>query len=575
MRADRPGLRRDAETFFVGDEFQSIYRFRHADVQVFIDRRSAAAGHVALRDNYRSRPEVLQFVNDLFGRVFGDEYRALEASRRFEGPAFEYPVELLVVDRSEAAGAAEWRAAEATLIAERVAAVVADGEHEPGDVVVLLRSGTDVETYEEALRAKGLETHRAIGRGYYGRQQVIDLCAYLRLVRNRYDDHALLAVLASPLVGVSNDGLLRIRRAAKYSLYGALERTLPTGLAQRDTNLLRAFRQRFDRIVALSAEVGLEELCERIVSDHDYDLACLAQPDGKRRYANVRKLVRLAREYETLRGPDLPGFLHFVDAQAGAEGRESEAAIAEEEGGDAVRLMTIHSAKGLEFPVVVVADCGRRAPSAREEIIALPEGSFGFRVPDATGKLRDPTAYRNVLQAEKEASLQEQRRVLYVAMTRAADRLLVSGAWAPGSKDTSPLGWIIEGLGIDPERGRHGRARDPRARERHARPGARAPAAARGRGGRRAGGRPGPARAGRAAGPVRRAPGRGPARRSRWPSCLPCRRCRCRRRTSRGGSRSRRSRCTSAAATATTPSGRSASRPFAGRRRWSTRSSPG
>ncbi len=220
----------DAETFFVGDEFQSIYRFRHADVQVFIDRRSAAAGHVALRDNYRSRPEVLQFVNDLFGRVFGDEYRALEASRRFEGAAFEYPVELLVVDRSEASGAAEWRAAEADLIAERVAAVLEDGEHEPGDVVVLLRSGTDVETYEQALRARGLETHRAIGRGYYGRQQVIDLCAYLRLVRNRYDDHALLAVLASPIVGVSNDGLLRVRRAAKYSLYGALERTFPPGL---------------------------------------------------------------------------------------------------------------------------------------------------------------------------------------------------------------------------------------------------------------------------------------------------------------------------------------------------------
>src|SRR5262249_51394230 len=342
----------------------------------------------------------------------------------FEGAAFEYPVELLVVDRSEAGGAAAWRAAEAELVAERVAEVVAGGEHGPGDVVVLLRSGTDVETYEEALRARGLETHRAIGRGYYGRQQVLDLCAYLRLIRNRYDDHALLTVLASPLVGVSNDGLFRIRRAARYSLYGALERALPSRLAERDTTRLRAFRQRFDRSVALSAEVGLEELCERLVAEHDYDLACLAQPDGKRRYANVRKLIRLAREYEALRGPDLPGFLHFVDAQTAAAARESEAATAEEEGGDAVRLMTIHSAKGLEFPVVVVADCGRRAPSTREEIIALPDGRFGFRVPDATGRLRDPRAYVEVQEAEKEASLQEQRRVLYVAMTRAADRLL-------------------------------------------------------------------------------------------------------------------------------------------------------
>ena len=125
----------------------------------------------------------------------------------------------------------------------------------------------------------------------------------------------------------------------------------------------------------------------------------------------MRKLVRLAREYEALRGPDLPGFLHFVDAQAGPR-PASPRPRSPRRSGDAVRLMTIHSAKGLEFPVVVVADCGRgrRAPARRSS--RLPEGSFGFRVPDATaGKLRDPTAYRDVLQAEKEASCEEQRRV--------------------------------------------------------------------------------------------------------------------------------------------------------------------
>jgi ATP-dependent exoDNAse (exonuclease V) beta subunit len=436
----------DAERFFVGDEFQSIYRFRHADVDVFMQRRATAPSQVALQDNYRSRPEVLSVVNDLFGRVFGEGYRTLDAGRRFEGAAFEHAVELCVVDRAGTA-AEEWRAAEAALVAERVRAIVDAGEHTAGDVVVLLRSATDADVYEQALGAAGLETHRAIGRGYYGRQQVLDLCSYLRLLRNRYDDRALLTVLASPLVGLSNDGLMRVRRAARAGLFHGIERTLPDGLSDADTGLLRAFRQRYDRLVRDMGEIGLEDLCERIVQQHDYDLACLAQRDGRRRYANVRKLLRLAREYEALRGPDLPGFLAFVDAQAGA-GRESEAPTADEEGGDAVRLMTIHSAKGLEFPVVVVADCGRASPSAAEDIIALPDGRFGFRVPDPQGALHRPAAYNAVLEAEQSADELEQRRIIYVAMTRAVDRLIISGALA-GGRDTSPLAWMLDGLKVD------------------------------------------------------------------------------------------------------------------------------
>jgi ATP-dependent exoDNAse (exonuclease V) beta subunit len=437
----------DAEQFYVGDEFQSIYRFRHADVGVFLERRQAAPEHVALRDNYRSRGGVLAVVNGLFEEVFGDDYRALEPSKRFEGPEFEDPVELCVALAGDA-GVEAARETEATLVAERVQAVLAAGEHRAGDVVVLLRAATDAELYEDALRAAGLETHRTVGGGYYGRQQVVDLLAYLRLLRNRYDDRALLTVLASPLVGVSNDGLWQIRRAARAGIFHGIERMLPSELGERDLNLVRAFRQRYDRLVAASAELGLEALLERIVADHDYDLACLAQRDGRRRYANVRKLVRLAREYEALRGPDLAGFLAFADAQAAAGAREGEAPTIEEEGGDAVRLMTIHGAKGLEFPVVVVADCGRAMPRIKEDIIALPDGRFAFRVPDTVGRLHDPSAYETVWAAEQEADDAELRRVIYVAMTRAADRLIISGVVG---RDDSPLRFILDGLGVDPE----------------------------------------------------------------------------------------------------------------------------
>ena len=189
--------------------------------------------------------------------------------------------------------------------------------------MLLFAAGTDAEWYEEELRALGLPTYRATGRGYFGQQQVVDLLAYLRLLHNRYDDEALVSVLASPFVGVSNDALVLIRRAAgRRPLFTGLERVAADrSSTPRDERLLRAFRQRYDRLAAASARLSLERLCERIVAEHDYDLAVLAQWDGRRRYANLRKLARLARSYEELRGPDVEGFVRFV-SRAGGGRRE-------------------------------------------------------------------------------------------------------------------------------------------------------------------------------------------------------------------------------------------------------------
>jgi ATP-dependent exoDNAse (exonuclease V) beta subunit len=440
------------ELFFVGDEFQSIYRFLHADVEVFKERRDQVGEVLPLTHNWRSRPEILDVVNHLFGATFGDEFQRLVAAGRFPDPASGPAVELLVTDKASYRGAPHsWRRGEAKAVARRVKELVDAGEAEPGDVVLLFAAGSDAEQYEEELRALDLPTYRATGRGYFGQQQVRDLLAYLRLIHNRYDDEALVTVLASPFVGVSNDALVLLRRAApKRPLFAGLERGLPEGLVERDQRLFQAFRQRYERLTALAGSVGLERLCEQILVEHDYDLAVLAQWDGRRRYANLRKLARLARSYEELRGPDVEGFVRFVLEQDAAGVKELEA-VAEEEGAGAVRLLTIHAAKGLEFRVVVVADAGRDRPRpSGEEIICLPDGRFGFKVVDpASGKRKAAFAYDEVRDAEERAEEAERLRLYYVAMTRAIDKLIVAGSVDSERRDSrTPIGWVLDRLEV-------------------------------------------------------------------------------------------------------------------------------
>jgi len=443
--------REDAELFFVGDEFQSIYRFRHADVEVFRERREQVGGVLALTQNYRSRPEVLDVINHLFAADFGETFQPLDAAGRFSDPAFGAAVELLVTDKaSYAETGTHWRQAEARHIAARVRDLVDTGEAAPGEIVLLFAAGTDARLYEEELRALGLPTFRATGRDYYHQQQVVDLLAYLRLLHNRYDDEALVTVLASPFVGASNDALVLLRRAApKRPLFAGLEKGMPEGLSATDLRLFEAFKQRFDRLAAQAPALSLERLCEQIVCAHDYDLAVLAQWDGRRRYANLRKLARLARSYEELRGPDVQGFVRFV-AEQDAVGASELEAVAEEEGTDVIRLLTIHSAKGLEFKVVVVADAGRdRGRHDADEILCLPDGRLGFRVAEpSTGKRLSTSEYESVKTAEQDAEGAERLRLYYVAMTRAIDRLIVSGAIDQDRKAdaNTPIGWVLDRL---------------------------------------------------------------------------------------------------------------------------------
>ncbi|MGI8428794.1 MAG: UvrD-helicase domain-containing protein [Solirubrobacteraceae bacterium] len=484
--------------FTVGDAQQSIYAFRHADVELFQrrgQRLSESGARITLRTNFRSRTEILAAINTAFiaaaapagagGRAAVGEGSADRRAVRGEGsmegravlgegftpllagrtdlPAVDGPlVELLIADKGAAFAeeglASPWRLGEARALARRVSELI-DGGASPKDVVVLTRASTDLRAYESALERRGVPTYVIGGRGYWSHPQVLDMVAYLCALANPRDEQALYTVLSSPLVGVSLDALVLLAAAARAATrdpwWTARE---PEGrldeLDGEDREKLSEFVDWFAPERSLAAREAIEELIDRALERTGYDLAMLAMPGGERRLANVRKLMRLAREHEASCGRDLTGFVELVRGRsawrAGSvglgeprESRESEAPV-EGEALDAVRLMTVHRAKGLEFEIVCVADLGRGPRRAADLLRIARDGRLGLRLAQpGTGKREPALDYVALGEERGQAEALEERRLFYVAMTRARERLILSGAakldpWGGGG----PIAWI-------------------------------------------------------------------------------------------------------------------------------------
>ena len=461
--------------FTVGDELQSIYGFRHADVSLFRARRDELAeqgNSLSLRRNFRGRKPLLDVVNVVFAERFGDRYMPLQAGRAQETASEDEPlVELLLTHKrgwdedEELAGriagelppAPRWRQAEARLLAERVAELVVGGTVRAGDVAVLLRAVGDLELYERALKDRGLNTLATVG-GFWGRQQVGDLLAYLRTLANPLDELALYGTLASPLVGVSSDGLALLGRAAKASRRGVWE-TLkrvgedpdPLRLPAADRDLLMRFRARLRAERDAASRWTIAQLIERALEQSGYVEHVLSLSWPERRLANVHKLLRVARQYEASEGRDLRGFLdHVAHQQDGSSGAEPDAPVADGVG-DAVRLMSIHAAKGLEFGVVCVADLGRAQNLSVPDLLVDGE-LLGLRLArldssEATGTLD----FDSLCEERRRAQAEEEERILYVAMTRARERLLLSGScdlerWPEQKLGAPAISWLVPAL---------------------------------------------------------------------------------------------------------------------------------
>jgi ATP-dependent helicase/nuclease subunit A len=459
----------DGNRFLVGDVKQSIYRFRLADPNIFRDYARRWRGKdgrtIPLSENFRSRESLLHFVNSVFGllmrEVVGGVNYDAEAELKFGSPetrqdfslaknpspraelllrlktgrdekSFDDDGELADLEESEK---------EARLLALRLAGLknagceIWDDEQkifraaEWGDMAVLLRSPAGKsEIFAKQFERAGVPLAVARG-GFYDSSEILDLLSLLQLLDNPLQDVPCIAVLRSPLVGCSLDELAEIRLAAKDAhFWTALVRSQkPKVRSQNELeSKVSRFLERISRWRKLARQASLSQCLEEILAETFYADWLLSQPRGRQRRANVEQFLNQAQRFDQFQRRGLFRFLKFIEAQREA-GVEPESAPTVEE--NAVRLMSIHQSKGQEFPVVAIADL---AKSFNEQDLGgeiILDERFGLcprvQAPQTGG--RYPSLPHWLAQRHQRRELRgEELRLLYVAMTRARDTLVLS-----------------------------------------------------------------------------------------------------------------------------------------------------
>ncbi|MDX2163128.1 MAG: UvrD-helicase domain-containing protein [bacterium] len=475
--------------FLVGDPKQSIYAFRGADVSVFEQVRAdfrarPNAREIIMAESFRTHQRLIDGFNAWFAHVLRREthspvapyqvnYDPLSASRTLDAEA---PcVEWVLVDKGMLKGDADQepqaaRRWEARAVVERLRTIVETErwtvfdretrQHRPiryGDIALLFQAMTHAPLYEEALKAAGVRYVTVAGRGYYERQEVWDVLNLLRALYNPLDDLSLAAALRSPMFALSDEGLLALRlldeRAEKIPLWNALERAaadsglLPgddAAFAQYAWACLNELRQRVGR-------VSLAELLRAALDLTGYLAMLTGLPDGARRRGNVEKLIDKAAQSGSI---SLGAFALYLTDLSESETREGEAVLDAE---GAVQLMTVHKSKGLEFPLVVLVDSSHRPRGADHTPVLidplvgmackLSESAGDPESPDFEARAK-PFAYRysDKLRGMREEA--ERRRLLYVAVTRAQDYLIISGGYSAhkteGIKAEGVLNWLFQ-----------------------------------------------------------------------------------------------------------------------------------
>ena len=455
--------REGSNLFFVGDVKQSIYRFRLADPTIFLDKyarfadfRAALPGaprRILLRENFRSRRAVLEAANHVFSNIMSralgeldyDDAARLRAGASYPGD--DVLPELAVLELPDAdddAPTPEKAALEADYVARRIRALIdggtpvwENGAERPahyGDVVILLRSANSVgPVYRAALEAHGIPVSAETSGGFYTSEEVSVLCSLLAVVDNPHQDVPLIAALRSPLFGLTADDLAAVRTCDReHDFYTAVT------LAAETRDDCRDFLDVLARYRALSIELPLSEFLWHVVDGRAVMALTSAMPDGELRRRNVLLLLDLAQQFEQTGARGLHRFLLWMQRQE-TEGEEPAAPGGESR---SVRILSIHKSKGLEFPFVFLCDTARlfNKSDARASVLVHPALGLGPKCTDLEHGVEYPTIARQAIAAQLlTETLSEEMRLLYVAMTRAKERLVITGTVRDIGKTVSTL----------------------------------------------------------------------------------------------------------------------------------------
>ncbi|WP_077614836.1 helicase-exonuclease AddAB subunit AddA [Caenibacillus caldisaponilyticus] len=459
-------ISRGDNLFMVGDVKQSIYRFRLAEPGLFQKKYKAFSSdsperhgglRIDLSQNFRSRPEILDGTNYVFEQIMDEEVGEIDyderAALRFGAvgyPEAERPVEFHLLNRTAAEepeaeiGVDEYQTAEleAHFIAGRIKALIEDGfqvhDRTTGrmrpvqyrDIVVLLRSASSwAPAMLDVFKQRGIPAYTELSTGYFEAVEVSIMMSLLRTIDNPYQDIPLAAVLRSPLVGLSGAELARIRMAERTGPYYEAVRSYIERFDDECAAKLSAFCERLEAWRNRARRGALSDLIWQIYRETGYYDYVAGLVGGEQRQANLKALYDRARQYEKTSFRGLFRFLRFIERLQDRGGDLGEArALSEQE--DVVRVMTIHKSKGLEFPVVFVPGLNKKfnlQDTSGKTLLHKTLG-LGTKNVDPVQRIATPTlALSAVKRKITDETLAEEMRILYVALTRAREKLILVG----------------------------------------------------------------------------------------------------------------------------------------------------
>lgn len=456
-------IKRENNLFMVGDVKQSIYKFRLAEPEIFIGKYEAFRKNQSEHDikldlnrNFRSKGRIIAAVNDIFSQIMKkdlsgleyDEAAALYPGQTYEGE-LDYPVELQLIDDMKIDDLSvddeikemkkvEMEAyAAAQIIREARGKMIHDGKRgverpiTNKDIVILLRSVKGyADVYYEVLMKEGISVFVDTSDGYFDTLEVEVFLNLIRIIDNRKQDIPLLSVMRSPIFGFTMEDLIRIRIFYKEGTYfQAVKKYADEGGAAPLAEKCASALARIDRWKKKSALMPLEDFLWMLIRETGYYEYIGGIPGGSQRQANLRALVDKAIQFQSSQMKGLFSFINYIEAIKKRNVPMGQVKLLGEND-DVVRIMTIHKSKGLEFPVVLVGGLGKRfnRDSDTYQVSLHKDIGLGVRFVDKENSCYKKTIVQTAIdQKKRREGLAEELRILYVAFTRAMDRLILMG----------------------------------------------------------------------------------------------------------------------------------------------------